>query len=469
MEKSKFTLDYLPEEPKQSGFAEGARILGGLASRAGERIAGFPGDISSLSESVSRGARAAGSWLTGGAISTEDEMQQWQKEQARALAEQTGVPFNENTDFGYRQLPTSSELREYNKSLTGDTFEPKSELEDFGQELTSDIVGFLTDRFTGKPNIPFSGSLKRAVKIAGAGNLGKQAIKRLTGSEGAGDAVKIGTMIVGSMLGNKQQLREFEEKIHPLMREGALGLEGSAKPYETMINEFIETNNLGRGLKNLGTKRDVMDVIDEIRTTFKDGKFNIGEGMETLKNLYDMGYRGGNLRNGRQLTDAGREVVQGLAGKFADQLRKSVSRFPKLKSMWQPIQDLTSGLNASGVVEDFAKKNFNVFNNVNPLTAAAFGLGGSLIGGALKGVVGGPIGATVGALGGLAVNEGSKLAKLLMKSSIARKHYSNALQAAFNNNATAFGKAVEQFNKTVEQYEPEDFGEDSFTLDYLPS
>ena len=175
-------LDESPQQ-EQSGRQQPESTLGFLGrtgartlARAGESIAGLPGDIAS-----------AGLGLANYGIS-----------------KVTGKP----GPIPKLPLPTSEAIREnVTKPLTGNYLEPQSKNEQFYDDIIGDAA-VLFSPFKGK--VPFAKGVAGALGRSAVGNTAKWATEQVTDSPVVGTGVKIGSMVLAGTLGGRKQLNTLK-------------------------------------------------------------------------------------------------------------------------------------------------------------------------------------------------------------------------------------------------------------------
>lgn len=165
-----------PQQPSPLGTL--ARGAGGLALRAGEAIAGLPGDVvQGVSGLIDTGFKK----LTG--VSPLDVSQQ--------LSHFLGG-YDILGDPVKKLLPTSAQLREKGRKIVGDQFEPQSDVERNLQEFVSTVAPMM---FGGAP------AAARALAAGGAGQLAKFGLEKIGAPEWAQNTIKTGTMLGASLIG----------------------------------------------------------------------------------------------------------------------------------------------------------------------------------------------------------------------------------------------------------------------------
>lgn len=148
----------------QFSFAEGddRQILRSL-SRAGETIAGLPGDLNTLGKSV-----------------------------ADFLLNKLGLPTPQQEPKV--NLPTSSDLTSFMNKATGGYLEPQTEAERFADEVVSDAATLA---------IPFGGGKIKALQSVATSigaNLAKKGVEKLGGGAKTQEAAKLGGFIAGGLV-----------------------------------------------------------------------------------------------------------------------------------------------------------------------------------------------------------------------------------------------------------------------------
>lgn len=248
-----------------------------VTSRFAESFAGIPGDVVQLFDSLMNiGIHGLTETLAG------EQKEKFRKEYAKQLP--AGAD-----PYKYREyLPTSSNLRKYIttpiiESLAGKGYlEPRGDVEQLGDEIAGDLGAFLFP-FAGK--IPF----KKALKMAGYGNLAKLAAKQINipyvgkipewGQEG----IKLGTMLAVN-IGGPKRFKEIADKLYGNARQSLS---------ESATIEKSSMRSVFNDLKKLNKKGDLpqswakkMDYFEELSRKRKIPVLDIWDLSKDINNAF---------------------------------------------------------------------------------------------------------------------------------------------------------------------------------------
>jgi hypothetical protein len=163
-------------------------------------------------------------------------------------------------------LPGSKKLRELSESVTGGYTAPQSEGEERMGEFMQDIASFA---IPGAKHY----SIARNLGIPVLANLAKEGVKEISPESKAGDAAKIGTMVILDLLGHRKSLGSAKEYASSLFQKAEQAIPEGVS---------IEAGNLEKALNGLektfkaGGKRpstaDALEKIAEIKGEIKNGR-----------------------------------------------------------------------------------------------------------------------------------------------------------------------------------------------------
>lgn len=404
-----------PESTLGYGLRTGARTL----ARAGEAVAGLPGDILS-------GIMGLGSYASGGIIPSMEKIQE-------------KLPF-------VTPPPTSQQIREQGtKHYTGEYLEPQSPFEESYDQIIGDATQML---------LPGIGKGKVLTKIGGAlakstlGNVAQWATENVTGSKLLGDVAKIGAIGLANSFGGRKAIENIKNEKYDLAKKALPETPIiDAAPELKTFNEFSQ--NFTRGA--IKDKNWFKDQITDMKEMIGDS--NIVD----IKGVIDLKKQWNELLNDSSLSaNQSRFLKHGIKN-----LKNIIKRFgkdePEFYKNFLEGEELTAALRSSNIVQDVMAKHPSLQKyNKNPIIKNLFGLGmaGSLGYGVAKGIIGLPVAAAVGTTA-LGVREAAKAYQLLTKSPIARRYYKNAISAGLNNDIKAMTKDLSKLDKATKQFSTE--------------
>lgn len=288
---------------------------------------------------------------------------------------------------------------------------------------------------------------KRALKISGLGNLAGFITHELGYGPGTENKVKLGTMLLSSLHGGRQQLKQQAEQQYQqvekfIEKKPIISL----KPIEKKIGNLWDEVRRGGVTK---AKKDAQEQMEKLFTQIEgsdigaknlwDFKKDInGEILklapaDPLRKYYD---RLVGIAN-EGLNEIGAEAAPLL--KNADKIYRDLAQSNKLGSF------ISENLNPNSIQNKYVKM------AVKGLTyASPFATGGTSY------YLGGPGGlAVAGGLGtaGIALNESTKFLNLLSKSADARKVYSDLVLSGLIGNAEALRKNIAKLDKVAQNFD----------------
>ena len=180
--------------------------------------------------------------------------------------------------------PTPGELREsvtplVSEKLTGkkDYLEPKGKGEAFAGDLTQDLTSFF---------LPGTGQMKLMTRIGApiAGNLAKEGVKYLGGSESAAEKTKLGVMMVTTLAGQSDPSKFASQRIgeaKQMIPQGATAYVGNLAnrlmPLYTRLTRGLKVPSKSRAIQGM---QDLADQVKNNRIdlhSLMDARDNINE------------------------------------------------------------------------------------------------------------------------------------------------------------------------------------------------
>ena len=372
--------------------SETGRQIVRTVARAGESLAGLPGDIiQGVSSLANIGLRAA-----------------------------TGKGFETLEDIPY--LPTSEKIKKYisdplGEFLGGEKFlDPKGKYEQLADELVGDLSVFLLPV---KGKIPFA----RALKTAGLGNLAKFASKEAGLPEGAQEAVKIGTMLGVNLASPRKLLKNAKQYLSAATESLPEGAEVASKSFEPVLERLFK----------LRTKGDIPSTWNEKLKYLSD---QIVAGKVPVQDVWDLSKDINNLFYGAKKPSAFKRSFNFLK----DGLSKTLAEYGKENPSF--YKNLTAGNDLYSAVSK-AEKATGFLNKTLKNKKA---LGASTLG-ALFGWYS-PAQLVKYGGGAYLANEAVKTFNILKNSSTARKYYLDTFKSAIG----GYSKQASKSAKKLDEY-----------------
>src|ERR1700691_1168693 len=391
--------ELLPDQ--ESSLGTGLRTLARTGARAVESAAGLPGNL----EYQGRGALN----LESKAITGKE-----------AVSPQTF-------------LPTSQNIRSLHEPYTGEYLKPQGEYEKLGDEVIGDLTSFLVPI----PGLGVGTNVKRAAKLAGLSNLAGFATKKLTGSEAAGDVVKMGALFVPAFFGKPKATElmrtAYEDAYKALPQDAMVSAEG-IRPKLDKIKELV-----GHGIETPQNK-ELSSLITDVESKIKGGQMSLRSADMIKKQINSMVYSGnygekGPLHNIEKLLPT---VTHSLNESILDYAKTN----PAFGNPYRRANELFSAINGGGKMVRFMEK------HLTP-DKAIYAVLGSLLKGYGLGT-----GAGV-ATAALALPKVARTSSILYNSATMRNQLISTLKAAAAEDAPAFARAVNKLERQLSREYPE--------------
>lgn len=410
-------------EPEPEGA--GQKLLrGGLrtAARVGESALGLPGDIAS-------GTLGLGSYLTGGAIPSYEEVQE-------------ALPVS---------LPTSQDIRQkVTQGLTGEYLEPQNKVENFIDNVVGDLVGFMAPgkiltkaKWLKGPALkaaqfllPSEGAgLTAAARRSFASNLAGLATEEITGSKSLGAGAKALTILGSNLYGGRGAIEKLKDQKYATVRD----ILDKEKPVikAPQIRELEQELWKASETKLIGSdsKKSLQDLAKSLEATM----FYQNAPVETLWNVRTS--LRDEMRNGKL------DHVKPQAYKVEKELTNLLNEYGSENKLFgQALSEgdaLTQGLYASSGITRALDK-YSVQDVVeSKMAKLILGIGG------VKTI---PMTAA-GLVARKAAKEASKAFDLVTSNTVVRKYLTDTYRAAFNENKAATIKAARNLDRAIRHIE----------------
>lgn len=374
-------------KPDERGFFQSAARRGRrYIQRGAEAVLGMPGDIFQL-------ARA----LPGGM--SEEEM-----------AEQDFPKSLISAALG--QLPGSEELRALSAEIRPE-LEPESEFESVEDEFVGDAATLMLPV---KGKIPFV----RALGLSAFGNLTKQGIKAIGGTEATQEAGKLGAILFGGLFGKGRGVGKYIDKLYEKSR-GAVP-KGDLMKYPLDKLERVE-KMLAKGSMN-EAKSGAMQHVQNIKGKIKNGMLPVEEWVQFDK---DINY---SLRQaGKDASKAGN--LKQVHSAHASPGNAYAKENPSWGEYYKDAKMAKEGIAQSEKIQNTIRKHMNL----KDLTYAGAALGMEEM------LIPGNIPLKVGSLGAAGAAWYSKeIAKRLATNPALRRYYQNVLTASLSENSAMLAR-----------------------------
>jgi hypothetical protein len=405
------------KQPKESRLANAGRQLGRTGARVAETVLGAP--------------RALGEF---GEMLVPEKL-------LKKGAEKIGLkePVEKGIEFAkehapYKLFPKSEQIRDINKQLFGKKIEPKNEWEAKADELVSDFAAL---------SIPLPGSQFKLLKpalLALGGNLAKEGIAQVGGTEKQQTYAKLGTILAGSMI-NPQAAKKLSSSLYEKAR--------NARPLDAKINasklydasEKFEKQLL-KGDPNAGSKKKSLDLIKDIQKKIKNDEIDIEE-LEQFKR--DINEARSGLYENFKTDKVGRKSAKRNLDEVSKFIDNSLREYGKINPQWEsfyrPANEVHGAIAQSHKARNFIGYWSKKLGMHYLLPLIGFGHGGVAGLGSTLGV---------GAIGGAGLL-GAELGAQLFKSPTLRKHYTNLINSALKEDAIAVKENLKKINKEVKK------------------
>lgn len=386
------------------GTPEIRRHAARTGARVFETLAGLPGDIRELFNSVAIGIPE---YFAG------EELPRWRR----------AVEGDQGMLGGITSGPTTREIREgTTKPLTGEYLEPQGKWEEFGDEVASDFAALAIPV---KGKIPFA----RALGSSLIANAGGEVAKEFLGDK-AQVYTKMGLLFGTGMLGHNQGgVKQYIRNLYKDM-EGAIpeGAEISAKGLSSKLDKIESV--LRKGDPADLSKQPAFQKISAIRDKIKDGFIPVDEVVELTKSTNESIFGLGELKRGQNQLYKVREALHDATKEFGKEN-------PTFLEKWQAANEAYAATETSRRVSNWVKKNVKPKDYL--YASSALGLEAAAFGPPSAGLVAG-----AGGLGATAYS--AEVMKRIAQSPALRKYYLNVVTNSLKENKAGFMRAMRQLD-----------------------
>ena len=331
-------------------------------------------------------------------------------------------------------LPSSEDVRNVEKKLFGETFEPKNKLEALGDEIFSDFVALSS----GKGNV----SKLRPLYISLGSNLAGEASEKLGATPKQKGLIKMGATFVGSMINPKSA--ENLKKEYYALADKALPTDAAIKSTNIHQNSKNVLKDFNTGFPDAPSKKEAIKLIKSIISKSKNKDFPINELKEYKKDINELSkkfykeFKGDEtaLKKAKFNLDKVRKVLD-------DGLEEYGQTNKKWFQNYKIANEVHGAISQSKQTKNFIKKVGKKYGLYGALSLLGLGHFGGV--GKYAKILG--ISGLVGAGG---IEAGEILAKA-MKSPAIRKMYGNLLKNGIKENATLVNRNLIALEKMIPQ------------------
>jgi hypothetical protein len=380
-------------------------------SRMGERVLGFPGDLQDFVKNIF------------------------------GLKSDIGIP-----------LPTSSQLQESSENFFQGYTTPQTEFEEKSDELLGDIASSIY----GRGGKTFKSSLGLTIGIPVMGNLAKEGLSYAGVDEKKQAYGKMGTMAILDIASQRFGRGGAKKYANQLFSEAeeAINLMGSGHTADaTGLNRALDDlqRTLSRGGKST-SKTPALDKIKQAKSKISSGRIDPRELVEFRKTINEAieELGGWQLQLPKPIKNRAINNLNKVKSKIieAGEHYGRTQNAPFLKK-WQSANEASAVYHKSNLISNFIKKHFPG-KIASPATKLLFGVGPSI--GAIGGVGGAALGTGITA-GVAGLNETAKIFYRITKSPVLKKHYSNIIKAAAENDVAKFTSNLKLLDKELAKSE----------------
>ena len=380
-------------------------------------------------ETLSQGARAMEGWL-GGINSFINLFTEYE-----TYADEAATPGKPVTKGHF---PTSEELHQKQKKLTGNYLEPKTESGKISQETSSDIGSMFS--------VPGLGLLGKFALPVG-GQLFKQLLKNEGYSEKVQDLGKLGFMNIAAIagLGNapaiaSQALGQAENMI-------AQGIRANASPTTRAFNTIRNSNWFRSG--TTASKAPAIAELERIEAQIQNGTIDLHMGMQLRRDLNETRKRLGFFNLVNPMSSGDKRQARRYLNMVDDALMESMTQYGNnINPNW--LRQYQLGNEAFRITERSRSISNAIENMAKPLKSETakilYNVAGSQALNKIPSMV-------LGAVPVVAAAKTIQIMNRMIRSPVLRNHYLDVMRISAQGNAAATMKAIEKFDETAKKLE----------------
>lgn len=420
---------YKPEEI-QSFLSKRKSSKEGLASNIGRQI-GRSG--ARIVETVLGAPRAFGEFLEG--LIPEQAITKGAEK--IGLGEPVKKGFEFSKKFApYKLFPKSEDIREnITKTVFGKKLEPKNEWEEKSDELISDFAALA---------IPLPGQqfkLAKPALISLGGNLAKEGVGYLGGTEKQKSYAKLGTILAGSII-NPKGADNLKNDLYKQAR--------NARPADASVkaNNLIKSSEnleleLLKGDPSTTSKKKALNLIKDIKSKVKNNEIEIDELEEFKRNINEA--RSG-LYDEFKTDKLGRKSAKRNLDSVSNIIDKSLKEYGKQNPEWEafyrPANEVHGAIAESKKMRNWIARHGKALGYPSLLAELGLYHFGGLP----------PVLTTAGI--GITGLGAAEITSRIMKSPTLRKHYMNLITNAMKEDAIAVHENLKKLNEELKKEKP---------------
>lgn len=337
-------------------------------------------------------------------------------------------------------LPTSEDIRKHvTKPLTGEYLEPQGSGEKFYDRIISDAATLLVPL---KTKVPFAKAIGGALGKSVAGNTAQWAAEQVTDSPLVGAGAKIGAMALAGTVGGRKELnniktQSYKDAFSKIPEKAKFDFKPETQKLEKIANKFIK-----------GDRPDKSFILDRLRSAdhiLEGGKAGIEDAIN-LKQDWNK------YLSDPSLSKSSRDTLKQAVGIVNDGIKRYGSTNPSFFKPYQIAEELTGALQSTNYIQKVLAKHPYLRDSVsNPVIQKLLWVGGISAGHYLSIPTAVGIGATA-----LGARESAKFYQLISKSPIARKYYTDVVNASLRNDVKSIAKNLSKLDKAANEFEFEE-------------
>jgi len=403
-------FELMPEEaPQEQSESLGSSLLRGAgrtASRVGEQIAGFPGDIFSLINDYI--AQPAVEFATG----------------------EPGVPY-EQTYLG-KALPPTSEHRKRTTAAFGKQIEPQNKVEKFIDDMAQDAtaIAFPVGRVA-----KFGKTVASSIAKSAGANLTGEFVKDLTSNEQKGAYGKLGSLFLLSLFDKPRAAKVVGDMYKPLQDQVTKLSPVNARPLEGSLLNLKSKMQKGTIAPS---EKFIIDEVDAILPKIQNGQITPEElwavkrslNEKLSKILYDIPEKATQQR--------ARKLASGIQHDIGETLKETAKQDPVFYKNLKAVDKAFGTIAKSNLVSKFIEKHMKY----NPVTHGLIQMFQGSLGSA----------AATAAL----PYEAGKILYRISKSPILAKHYGKVLSSAAAEDSAVLNRELRKLDEGLKKEEKKD-------------
>jgi len=435
------------KSPEETTPEQARRISGQQIARGGETVLGYPGN---LKKSVGQ-ARDYIESLFG--VPEEERL-------SKKGEETFGKPEKGSIEEFAFNPPTSAEIRETGtkkvaEKLTGDTeyLEPRTKEEEASGEFTQDLTSMF---------MPGTRRLNWLTRIGApiAGNLTKQGVKFLGGSEETAEKAKLGVMLMSTLASQSNPAEFSRNRIAQAKNMIPETATVSSGPLARRLRPVY--NYINSGLRNVPSAARTREIINDLADQSRTGRINMRSLMKARDDVNELINDAGGFdvhpdvrdRTVNNLNRAKRAIIQTIDENMS-------ARFPQAAELYRTGYEASAVTHTSNAISNFLEKRFGrtlASVGARLLFPAATG-GAALIG--PKALVATTI--------GLPLYQTGKVMYRVANSPTLARYYQDVITSSTLGNTAAMVKSLSKFDKAMLKEEEKEKKGRGITLDEFKS